>query len=76
MNLTPAEFCSFNLKSRIQLLMKDGVFLAERRVYRAYKVRLFKVYQFYTEMVLDLAKNEVISITPVINSEVLRMYRL
>ena len=76
MNLTSAEFCSFNLQSRTQLIRKDGALLAERSVYRKYKIQLYKIYRFYIEMIIETSVEKVVSINPVINRGVFDLYNL
>jgi len=76
MDLTLAEFCSFNLQSRTQLIEKDGTLLAERSVYSKYKIRLYKIYRFYTEMVIDIPKERIVGINPIINQGVFDLYNI
>lgn len=76
MNLTPAEFCSFNLQSRTQLIRKNGTLLAERIVYNKYKIRLYKIYRFYIEMNIIISKEKIVSINPIINRGVFDLYNI
>jgi len=74
MDLTMAEFCKFNLKSRIQLLYKDGILLRERKVYNVYKVKIFRIYKFYVEVVTASSNGEVMRVDPVLNERIIDMY--
>jgi len=75
MNLTIAEFCRFNLKSRIQLLYKDGILLRERKVYTVYKVKIYKIYKFYVEVITVFNDGEVVRVDPVLNGRIIDMYK-
>lgn len=74
MALTAPEFCQFNLKSRVQLLEKDGVFLVSRKVYDKFIVKLYKLYKFLVEVVIQTQNQEIIKIEPVMNGEILELY--
>lgn len=74
MQLTIPEFCSFSLKSKTQLLNKDGELLFERKVYDKYKVVFYRIYRFYVEMVIEMKNKKVLRIDPVINNQIVHMY--
>jgi len=74
MDLTVAEFCRFNLKSRIQLLYKDGILLRERKVYNVYKVKIFSIYKFHVEVITAASNGEVVRVDPVLNGRIIDMY--
>ena len=74
MTLTVAEFCRFNLKSRVKLLEKDGVFLVSRKVYDKFIVKLYKLYKFLVEVIIHSYNREIIKIEPVMNNEIIELY--
>ena len=74
MTLTAAEFCRFNLKSRVQLLEKDGVFLVSRKVYDKFIVKLYKLYKFLVEVIIHSGNQKIIKIEPVMNKEIIDLY--
>ena len=74
MELTRAEFCSFNTHSRLQLIQKDGSFMAERQIYPTHLVKLYLIYTFYVEVITELNNNEVVIADPIISSGMLSLY--
>ena len=74
MVLTQAEFCSFNIHSRLQLLQKDGAFLAQRLVYNTQLIELYRIYTFYVEVITDLEHDKVVNADPIINLGMLTLY--
>ena len=74
MDLTPAEYCSFNLWSRVQVIKKDGVLLLQRRVYDVYRVKLYVIYNFYIEEVTDLRNGKILRVEPVLNGDIAKLY--
>jgi hypothetical protein len=72
MDLTQAEFSSFNLKSKLQLLRKDGIPLLQRTISDRCKIELYKVYQFYIEVISS--DNQPYRVDPVINIDVVDLY--
>lgn len=76
MFLTAAEFCRFNLKSRMQLLSRDGILLRARPVLNKYIVKLYKIYQFLVEVIIRIKTFEVVKAEPVLNKAVISMYDL
>ncbi|MBL4753921.1 MAG: hypothetical protein JKY52_10065 [Flavobacteriales bacterium] len=75
MVLTRAEFCSFNIPSRLQLLQKDGEFLADRWVCPSQLINLYHIYTFYVEVITDLMDDRVINADPIINPDILALYK-
>ena len=75
MDLTKTEFCKFNLRSKIQLLSKNGQFIAERMVYHKYEVNLYVIYGFLVEMIVEVNMDKIVSINPVINKRIVDMYQ-
>jgi len=74
MTLTAAEFCQFNLKSRIQLLRKDGVLLQVRKVFDKFIVRLYTLYRFWVEVIIQVQNMEIIKVEPVLNNDIVSLY--
>lgn len=74
MDLSLSEFTRFNLRSRVQLLYKDGILLRERKAYNVYKVKIFRIYTFYVEVVTTLSDGQVVRVDPVLNRRIIDMY--
>ena len=74
MELTREEFCLFNLKSKIQLVEKDGSFLTRRVCGDLYLISLYTIYGFFVEMTYDISKFKTTGVEPVINIEIVDLY--
>lgn len=74
MVLTAAEFCQFNLKSRIQLLKKDGILITVRNVVDKFIVELYELYKFLVEVIIKLKNNEIIKAEPALNRGIIDLY--
>jgi hypothetical protein len=74
MDLTKEEFCLFNIKSKINLLNKDGDFLC-RRLKNEKLLSLYKIYGFYIEVIFDIYTVTTIQINPVINPSIIELYK-
>lgn len=74
MELTREEFCLFNLKSKIQLVEKDGYFLTRRISGDLYLISLYRIYDFYVEVTYNIPKVETMSVEPVINIQIIDLY--
>jgi len=74
MELTREEFCLFNLKSRIQLVEKDGIFLMRRISGDLYLISLYKIYGYYVETTYDISRYKTTDVDPVINIEIVDLY--
>lgn len=74
MDLTPAEYCGFNLRSRVQLIQKDGILLLQRRVCDVYRIKLYMIYNFYIEEVTDLRNGKILRVDPVLNGDIVKLY--
>lgn len=72
--LTKEEFCLFNLKSKIQLVNKDGYFLNRRIVGDSYLISLYYLYNFYVEATYDISSVKTLGIDPVVNIQVIELY--
>jgi hypothetical protein len=76
LELTVPEFCSFNLKSRIQLVIKDGVLLVEKVINSDYLVRVYKLYSFHVEVLVLKSANVITKAEPLINKNILKYFYL
>lgn len=74
MGLTKEEFCLFNLKSKIQLVQKDGCFLTRRISGDLFLISLYEIYGFYVETIYDISRFKTTGIEPVINIEIVQLY--
>ena len=74
MELTLAEFSGFNLRSRLQLLQLDGVFLGSRTVGDAYEVQLYHAYGSFIEALFCKTRKEYVRVEPVPNAAILELY--
>lgn len=74
MLLTAGEFCQFNLRSRIQLLEREGVLINKRNVADKYVVKLYSIYRFLVEVIIRAKTAEVIEVNPVWNKDVIDLY--
>jgi hypothetical protein len=72
--LTKEEFCLFNLKSKIQLVNKDGYFLNRRIVGDSYLISLYHLYNFYVEATYDISSVKTLGIDPVVNIQIIELY--
>jgi hypothetical protein len=64
MKLTKGEYCQFSLKSRLALLKEFGVLVTERYINEKV-VRIFKIYDFYVEVLYDLLNKKFEKAEPV-----------
>lgn len=74
MELTKEEFSLFSLKSKIQLIEKDGDFIARRVCEDLYLISLYSIYGFFIETIYDISHFKTLSITPIINLEIAELY--
>ncbi len=74
MELTKEEFCLFNLKSKIQLVEKDGSFLTRRICGDLYLISLYKIYGFFVETTYDISKFRTTGVDPVVNIKIVELY--
>jgi len=70
MKLTPGEYCRFSLSGRIALLHQYGKFICSRLVHSK-KILVYKLYDFYVEVIKDLVKNTVLEANPVWSRDML-----
>ncbi len=74
MELTREEFCLFNLKSKIQLVEKDGYFLTRRVSGDQFLISLYRIYGFFVEVTYEIPSVETLSVDPLINVEIVDLY--
>jgi hypothetical protein len=73
MKLTKGEYCQFSLKSRLALLREFGVLVTERYINEKV-VRIFKIYDFYVEVLYDLLNKKFEKAEPVYFSNMIEYY--
>lgn len=73
MKLTKGEYCQFSLKSRLALLKEFGVLVTERYVNNQL-IRIFKIYDFYVEVLYDLLNKSFLKAEPVYSSNLVGFY--
>ncbi len=74
MELTREEFCLFNLKSKIQLVEKDGFFIIRRMSGDVFLISLYKLYDFYVEITYDISRFKTTRVDTVINIKIIELY--
>jgi hypothetical protein len=74
MELTREEFCLFKLKSKIQLVEKDGSFLTRRVCGDLYLISLYKIYGFFIETTYDISRFRTTGVDPVVNIKIVELY--
>lgn len=73
MKLTKGEYCQFSLKSRLALLKEFGVLVTERYI-NDQLVRIFKIYDFYVEVLYDLLNENFLKAEPVYSTNLVEYY--
>ncbi len=73
MKLTKGEYCQFSLKSRLALLKEFGVLVTEKYVNEKL-IRIFKIYDFYVEVLYDLLTNRFLKADPVYSNSLVEHY--
>lgn len=76
MELTREEFCLFSLKSKIELVEKDGYFLTWRVSGDQFLISLYSIYSFFVEVTYEIPAVATRSVDPVINVEIVDLYDL
>jgi hypothetical protein len=74
MKLTKGEYCQFGLRSRMRLLKQFGALVCERRL-RTIKVQVFRIYDFFVEVVYDLKTSAVVKAEPILNMTMTNFYK-
>ncbi len=73
MKLTKGEYCQFSLKSRLALLKEFGVLITEKYVNEKL-IRIFRIYDFYVEVLYDLLNNKFLKAEPVYSHQMMGHY--
>jgi hypothetical protein len=73
MKLTKGEYCQFSLKSRLALLKEFGVLINEKYVNEKL-IRIFRIYDFYVEVLYDLLNHKFLKAEPVHNQQLVAHY--
>jgi hypothetical protein len=73
MKLTKGEYCQFSLKSRLALLREFGVLVTERYINEKV-IRIFKIYDFYVEVLYDLLNKKIEKAEPVYCANLVEYY--
>ena len=74
MILTKEEYCLFNIKSKIQLIEKDGRFITRRVCSDLYLITFYQIYGFYVETIYEMSTFKTLSADPVINIDIMQLY--
>jgi hypothetical protein len=72
MYLTKEEFCLFSQSAKLQLVKEFGTLLYQHNVSKQL-IRVFRVYDFYLEVVSDHVSNTVLSVN-IVSGKMLRFY--
>jgi hypothetical protein len=75
MKLTKGEYCQFSLKSRLALIREFGVLVTEKYVNEK-MIRIFKLYDFYVEVLYDLMTDRFLKAEPVYSLNLIEHYLL
>lgn len=74
MKLTKGEYCRFGLKSRLKLLREFGSLVCEERLNQV-KIQIFRLYDFFVEVFVDIHTRAVIKAEPLISLAMLDFYQ-
>lgn len=74
MELTKEEFCLFNIKSKLQFVEKDGIFLFRRVSGDQFLISLYKMYDFYVEVTYDIPRFKTTRVDPLVNIKIIELY--
>jgi hypothetical protein len=73
MILTKGEFCQFSLISRLKLLKEYGSCICQRVIAEKLIV-IYKIYDFYVEVIYSIKKSIIEKVEPVRNLKILFLY--
>ncbi len=65
MDLTIGEYCLFNRHSRIKLLERKGILISRKRIDAQHEIKLFRLFDFYVEVIWSLSETKALKIEPV-----------
>lgn len=74
MHLSIGDFSLFNLKSKTILLEYNGLTLMRRQIDNQHEARLILIFGFYVEACIDLRKNRILHIEPMLKNNWIEMY--
>ena len=74
MKLTKGEYCRFGLKSRLRLLKEFGSLVCEKNLNQI-KIQIFRLYDFFVEVMVDVHTRAVLRAEPLISLAMLDFYR-
>ena len=72
--MTKGEYCRFGLKSRLKLLREFGSLVCEERLNQV-KIQIFRLYDFFVEVFVDIHTRAVIKAEPLISLAMLDFYQ-
>jgi len=74
--MTKGEYCRFGLKSRLKLLKEFGCLVCEcEERLNQVKVQIFRLYDFFVEVFVDIHTRAVIKAEPLISMAMLDFYK-
>jgi hypothetical protein len=74
MKITRGEYCQFGLRSRLKLLQQFGAMVCERQL-KNVKVQIFKLYDFFVEVFVDVHTKAILKAEPVISTALIDFYK-
>lgn len=74
MTLTKGEYCRFGLNSRLRLLREFGSLVCEKHINQV-KVQIFRLYDFFVEVFVDIYTRAIIKAEPLVSSAMLDFYK-
>lgn len=74
MYLSKGEFCSFNLKSRLDLLNQTGIMLFNKKVDHVLELKVYSIYGYFVEVHYLHQEERYIKIEPVVHENWLLYY--
>lgn len=72
--MTKGEYCRFGLKSRLKLLKEFGCLVCEESLNQV-KVQIFRLYDFFVEVLVDIHTRAVIKAEPLLSVAMLDFYQ-
>lgn len=72
--MTKGEYCRFGLKSRLKLLKEFGCLVCEESLNQV-QVQIFRLYDFFVEVLVDLHTRAVIKAEPLLSMAMLDFYK-
>lgn len=72
--MTKGEYCRFGLKSRLKLLKEFGCLVCEQSLNQV-KVQIFRLYDFFVEVLVDMQTLSVLKAEPLLSAAMLGFYK-